>query len=275
NNHTNDKGNIGIERTYDLITEKGLTVSGTQKNDTDKNYVIKEVKGVKIGILSYSYGEIVNGTKKLNGIPVSKSLSERVNVFDSRYFNDTLDMLDKDLNEMKSENPDIIIFVPHWGNEYQTTPSNFQKNLAQEMSNRGVDIIFGSHPHVVQPIETLTSETDNNHKTTVVYSMGNFISNQRKELISSSNYTEDGIMVNVKLKKTDSGVEVSEVSYIPTWVNRYKSNPHYTYEIIPIVNKEELENIDNLNLNDVKSSYENTKKLINNENIPLFTTKES
>lgn len=270
NNHSNDKGKIGIERTYDLINEYGLTASGTRKNAEDKNYIIKDVEGIKLGILSYSYGEIINNIKRLNGLPISSSLTDVVNVFDYRDLHKTIQTLETDINKMKEENPDIIIFVPHWGNEYQTIPNSFQKSLSQELCNIGVDMIFGSHPHVVQPIETLTSNLDPNHKTTVVYSLGNFLSNQRKELISNSNYTEDGIMINVKIKKTNSGTEISEVSYIPTWVNRYQNSGKYTYEIIPIVNKEELESIDNLNLKDVKESYENTKKLINNENIPLY-----
>ena len=91
---------------------------------------------------------------------------------------------------------DIQILVIHWGDEYRRVPNQFQYDLAQKLSDSGVDIIIGSHPHIVQPVEIIKS-TDESHETLVIYSLGNFISNQRRELLGTP-FTEDGLMINIE-----------------------------------------------------------------------------
>ena len=131
-----------------------------------------------------------------------------------------------------------------------------------------MDVIIGSHPHVVQPVKTIKS-SDGTHETLVVYSLGNFLSNQTRDQFN--NYTEDGLMLNIDISKssTDKEANVEKVTCIPTWLNKYynKNTSKYVYEIIPIANKSDLDKIDNLPESKIKKSYENTAKQIETSNL--------
>jgi poly-gamma-glutamate synthesis protein (capsule biosynthesis protein) len=124
----------------------------------------------------------------------------------------------------------------HWGEEYQLKANTWQKSMAQQLSNMGVNMIIGGHPHVVQPVEVIHSE-DSQNTTICIYSLGNAVSNQRRELISSARkgHTEDGVMFSYTLKKSgeDNSVSLYEVDLIPTWVNKYLDSG-FKYTIYPI-----------------------------------------
>lgn len=256
NNHSFDKGDLGVERTLRVLKEKEFDTVGTIENPSDTNYIIKDVEGIKLGITSFSYGELKDNTKFLNGIRITDKSKDKMNVFnmyDAELAFNTINETLKNIQDV-----DLKIVIIHWGNEYQRTPSDFQKNLAQMLSDNGVDIIIGSHPHVVQPVEMIKS-SDGNHDTLVVYSLGNFISNQRKELLGSP-YTEDGLIVDIEITKDvlENKTKVTGATCIPTWVNKYPNNGKDVYEIIPIASKEELASIKNLPLDKAKTSYDNT-----------------
>ena len=256
NNHSFDKGDLGVERTLSVLKEKEFDTVGTIENATDSNYIIKDVNNIKLGITSFSYGELKDNTKFVNGIRISDKSKDKMNVFDMYNAEVAFDTINATLNNIRDV--DLKIVVIHWGNEYQRVPSDFQKNLAQMLSNSGVDIIIGSHPHVVQPVEMIKS-SDGSNETLVIYSLGNFISNQRKELLGSS-YTEDGLMVDIEITKdpVEGNTKVTKATCIPTWVNKYQNNGKDVYEIIPIASKEELSNFENLSLDKAKVSYDNT-----------------
>jgi len=245
-----------VKRTLQVAKEKGLETVGTVQNSGDKNYIIKDIDDISLGITSFSYGEVKNGTKYINGIQISNESKDKMNVFDMYNVDNAFNTIKEDLDNIKDT--DIQIVILHWGSEYQRVPSEFQTNLAQKLSDYGVDIIIGSHPHVVQPIQIIKS-SDGNNGTLVAYSLGNFISNQRKELLGSS-YTEDGLMVNIEITKNfnEDKTYVSHVECIPTWVNKYKKSGKYIYEIIPMYDKIQLNTIDNLPMKEVKTSYNNT-----------------
>ena len=158
--------------------------------------------------------------------------------------------------------------IIHWGEEYHRNPSKFQKLLAQKLCDYGVDIIIGSHPHVVQPIEMIKSEESNN-ETLVIYSLGNFLSNQRREILKTD-YTEDGLIVDIDISKNleTNETKISKVEYIPTWVNKYTdSSNKLQYEIIPIIDETNILSINNLDYDKINSSYINTTSLIANNDI--------
>ena len=263
NNHTFDKGDLGVERTLDVLKSKNLEVIGTVSNTSDKNYIIKEIKGISIGITSFSYGELRENTKFLNGIKVSDSSKEKLNVFDMYNVDNAFNTINKTLQNISDT--DIQVLVIHWGDEYRRTPNEFQTNLAQKLSDSGVDIIIGSHPHVVQPVDTITS-TNGNNETLVIYSLGNFISNQRRELLGTS-FTEDGLMVDIEITKNNEKTFVSKVNCIPTWVNKYTNEGKLTYEVLPITSKENFNNLDNITLDKIKNSYNNTISQIKQSDI--------
>ena len=115
-------------------------------------------------------------------------------------------------------------------------------------------------------METITSSNGDN-ETVVIYSLGNYISNQSRENVGM--YSEDGLMVNIDISKDieSNEVKIEKVTCIPTWVNKYSKNNKYHYEIIPIEDKDTLDNISNLNKSKIKQSYENTSLLIDSSDL--------
>ena len=127
----------------------------------------------------------------------------------------------------------------HWGQEYQTTENATQRTIAQKLCDMGVDVIVGGHPHVVQPMDLLTSTTDSTHKTVCIYSLGNAVSNQRKEELKQScptGHSEDGVLFSVTFEKNSEGVvSVADVQVIPTWVNKITNGDgKVEYNILPL-----------------------------------------
>lgn len=263
NNHTFDKGDLGVNRTLDVLKSKKLIPVGTISNVNDENYIIKEINGISLGITAFSYGQLKENTKFLNGIKVSDESKNKLNIFDSSDVNKAFDTINNTLKNIS--NTDIQILIIHWGDEYKRLPNKFQQDLAQKLSDSGVDIIIGSHPHVVQPVDMIKS-TDGNNETLVIYSLGNFISNQRRELLGTP-YTEDGLMVDIDITKNNGKAFISKVTCIPTWVNKYKKENKITYEIIPITNMENFEYLDNITLEKIKTSYNNTALQIKQSDI--------
>ncbi len=164
---------------------------------------------------------------------------------------------------MKTQGTEYITFYMHWGEEYQLTANTWQKSIAQRLSNMGVNMIIGGHPHVVQPLDYIISE-DGETETVCIYSLGNAVSNQRRELISRSTkgHTEDGVMFSYKLKKSSNGeVTLTDVDLIPTWVYKYQSGG-YKYTIYPIENLETAKSKYPNIASKLTESYERTKAIV-------------
>lgn len=219
NNHSLDQGKKGLINTIDKISEYGMKNIGTYK-EPNENILVEEKEGIKIGFLSYTYG--------LNGMDSTLSKEEltyMVNIIDE-------EKIKADIEKAKSSDVDLIVVFIHWGNEYQREPSNYQLELGGKMVDWGANIILGSHPHVIQKTQIINKNGKDNF---IIYSMGNFLSNQRKETMDNS-YTEDGVMVNLEIEKNlDSGETIiKNIQYIPTWVHRYRENGKLFFEILPI-----------------------------------------
>ncbi len=251
NNHSIDKGKKGIVRTIDNINKYGLKNVGTYKQK-DKDILIENINDINIAFLSYTYG--CNG---LESRLTEDELSFMVNLIDE----------EKIKNEIKKaeEESDAVLVFMHWGNEYQRKPSKFQKDLAMKMIEWGADIILGSHPHVIQESEIVNHEGEDKF---IIYSMGNFISNQRRETLSFKNriYTEDGIIVKIIIEKniTKDKTVIKDVNYVPTWVHRYRSEGRYKYEILPVdeyLQDEEMQLTQEV-MAKLEQSYHNTMDLM-------------
>ena len=151
----------------------------------------------------------------------------------------------------------------HWGVEYKTEPSKYQVKIAEALNEYGVDLILGSNPHVVQPIEEIEGEDGN--KTLVAYSLGNFISNQRLETMGDRR-TADGIILNLTLDKSRKGVKIEKWDYTPTWVYKIPTeNKKSDYYILPVeetLNSENGKKLDKETLNQLKKSLESTKSIV-------------
>ncbi len=239
NNHSYDTRLKGMLRTLEVIDEKSLDRLGVVKDDTEKRYIIKNVNGINIGMLCYTYETDSDKDKvALNGIPLNDEAKGLVNTFNVNELDTFYEKLEAQLKEMETEGADATVLFIHWGEEYHTEPVKTQKTMAQKICDLGVDVIIGGHPHVIEPVDLLISETDPEHKTFCIYSLGNTVSNQRRERMNlKTGHTEDGILFSVTFEKIDDGkAYVKSVDVLPLWVNMFKSSKtgKTVYEIIPL-----------------------------------------
>ena len=220
-NHINDMGDKGIESTAKLIKEAGLDLLGVKNDVKDKNYIVKDIKGIKIGITNYTYSTIdKNGYRYINGLPLSKEMEPKINLFSDSNIENDINNMKSTYDNMLKDGADFTIFYIHWGNEYQLQPSAQQEKLANMLNSIGVNVIFGSHPHVVQPIRRIKNDTTGN-ETLVCYSLGNFVSNQRFETMGNLK-SEDGLMVKLFITKdSNNKIKLSSYETEPTWVYKY------------------------------------------------------
>lgn len=234
NNHCLDRDVSGYHRTRKTLVDKGFDVIGTRESIDDKRYIIKDVKGIKIGVISYGYTMTAeDGNFGVNGISIPYDLLQLMNYYHPDTLeNDMLNMKEQ-IELMREDGAEVIVFYMHWGDEYELEPNDIQKQIAQFLADEKVDIIFGTHPHSLQPIDMIQS-SDGSSDTAVVYSMGNFLSSQRTERIGNP-YTEDGVIVSVKINKdmTTNEITVDIPTYIPTWVNWYGKDGKLFYEVVP------------------------------------------
>lgn len=234
NNHSLDRDVRGFNRTRSVLKERSFDIIGTRESTNDNRYVIKDVNGIKVGIISYSYSMTAEGgARGLNGTSIPEELYPLMNTFRE----DTLDLDFQEMKEqildMRNNGAEVIIFYMHWGDEYELEPNSTQIKIAKFLANQNVDIIFGTHPHSLQPIDIIKSE-DGTNETAVIYSMGNFLSSQRTERIQNP-YTEDGVIVSVRLSKNTktNEIKIEYPTYIPTWVNWYEKDGRLFYEVVP------------------------------------------
>lgn len=222
NNHTYDTRNKGLIRTQEVIDDRGLNRIGTRLTADAKNYTVADVNGIKIGMINYTYNtsQDSDGTISLNGITLTNADSQLVNSFNYNQLDSFYEKLSGEMEAMYAEGAQAIVVYIHWGDEYQTSPNSYQTRIAQQLCNMGVDVIVGNHAHVPQPVELLTSETDEDQKCLCLYSTGNSISN-----IYRGNFpvnTEDGMLFSFTFAKYSDGTVVLEsAEVLPTWVYRY------------------------------------------------------
>ena len=269
NNHCYDSSESGLLRTLKVLNEKKIDHTGTRLTESDKKYFIKDVKGIKFGFICYTYETAADGYKAINGIATSSTAAPLINSFDygnlDAFYSDVSAQLDK----MRAEGADVLIVYPHWGEEYELSANSFQKEMAQKLCNMGVDVIIGGHPHVVQPVDLLTSEKDSSHKTACLYSMGNFVSNQRRQYMGlNDGHTEDGLIFELDFTKySDGSVSFDKGKIIPTWVHMYGNKP--VFAITPVASSNISEDAEKLGLNNsssglslAKGSYDRTAALV-------------
>ncbi len=265
NNHTYDCGYNGFIRKIDVIKNEGLEYTGIAKNQAEKLYNIVDVKGIKIGILNYTYETPATGegNKAINGILVDKKAVNLINSFNYDKLDVFYSDIESKINLMKKDGADVIVVYPHWGTEYILEGNTYQKQMAQRMCDLGVDVIIGGHPHVVEPVEVFKSEISGK-RTVCLYSLGNFISNQRKHLMNlNTGNTEDGVIFNVNFEKYgDGSVKVKSVDAIPTWVDLANGS----YKVIPldksVANWEASFGLTENIAYEARKSYERTMALI-------------
>jgi poly-gamma-glutamate capsule biosynthesis protein CapA/YwtB (metallophosphatase superfamily) len=222
NNHALDRGALGFKRTLRVLDSLQIPHTGTFIDSTDRRLhypLILEKNNIRIALLNYTYGT--------NGLEIPPPYI--INRIDS-------DIINKDLTKARQASPDFVIVTIHWGLEYERLANTQQKKLASFILSHGANVIIGSHPHVIQPVE-LIYNADSSVNQLVVYSLGNYVSNQRAQ------YKDGGIMFNLNLIKTASGTQIDKYSYIPSWVYRNDLSGRSVFYILPVSLYEQENNI--------------------------------
>lgn len=212
NNHAMDKKEKGILSAIAYWDKIGMAHTGAYKSQADRDQIRTMTQNdITFAFLAYTYGT--------NGIPVPKDKPYLVNIIQE-------DLMKKDIERAKKLG-DVVVVSMHWGIEYQTLPNAEQQRLAHLLADWGVDIVIGTHPHVLQPFAWIQRE--DGHKTFVMYSLGNFLSAQ-SELLQWI-----GGMGEITVVKTQDGakssMELIRPAFTPSFM--YSKNYH-DYQIIPM-----------------------------------------
>ncbi len=192
NNHCLDRRDKGLARTCHALDSMGIAHIGTYRDEHERSQRIPHivnVKGIKIAFLDYTYGT--------NGIPIQGNVV--VDFIDQQRIAD-------DIALARERGAHAICVNLHWGIEYQLKPVASQRDLGDWLVSQGVDLIIGGHPHVVEPMEMRYSK-EHDKNVLLVYSMGNFISNQ------SDIDTRGGAMVKVSLRMENGRAVVVDPRY--------------------------------------------------------------
>ena len=222
-NHILDTGLYGLKYTDKVFKDRGLDTVGVHadKKRSEDKILIKEVNGIKIAILAYAYG--------YNGMDANLTTQERNN-----------HLSDLDEEKMKEEiqraekEADVTVVMPQMGVEYKMEPTEKQKALYHKMIEWGADVVFGGHPHVIEPAEIVEKDGD---KKFIIYSMGNFVSNQRMERMENK-WPERGLLMDVTFEKANNKTTVKTVKAHPTLVysklngRNINGAPLYDYKIM-------------------------------------------
>jgi poly-gamma-glutamate synthesis protein (capsule biosynthesis protein) len=231
NNHSLDSRSSGVLSTLDFLDEASLEYVGTYRSQEEKDQpFIKEIEGITFGFGSYTYGT--------NGLAVPKDMPYLVNTLDM-YDEIKIENMAKEVSLLNDE-AEVVVIMIHFGNEYHYTPNHHQKNIVDILFEAGADVILGSHPHVLQPIEIRKIEENGITRTgIVIYSLGNFLSSQRY----TENRPEDtdiGVIMDIHFEKTyNDPVKITGISLTPTLT--YWSQKEIS--VIPII--EFYENAEN------------------------------
>lgn len=240
-NHALDKGFNGLSRTIDVLNDADISHLGTYKTKEEQDKtLIKYVKGIKIAFVNFAYGT--------NGIPIPSDKPYCVNLIDENLMKEQID-------RAKQEEPDIIIACMHWGTEYKTTPNSTQEQLTDFLFKNGVDIILGTHPHVLEPMEkrTVTLDDGTTKDGFVIYSLGNFIADQNAE------YTRDSIILNIDITKhTDGKITIDNYEYVPIYMYKDTSKKKQKMKLLDI--NKNIYNYENYLDNNISKSLYNTLK---------------
>lgn len=204
NNHTLDKKEAGLLAAIETMEANKIPYMGAYKSLEDQQTDrIFEVKNIKLGFLNYTFG--------LNGHQIPKGKEYLVNIINT-------EQMIKDIHSLK-EQVDVVIMSVHWGEEYALEPSESQRELAHLLANAGADIIFGHHPHVIQPYERITTNEGESH---VFYSLGNFFSAQQFDSTNIGGIAK--IQITKKEVQDKVMLDIKNPSFTGTIVT--KGNPY-------------------------------------------------
>ena len=230
-------GTDGLKRTLGALKDQSLATLGTTETKEEPHHAVKNIGGIKVGMAAYTFASIGADSKvTINNHTASGADAALISAFDYNNLSAFYQEIEYEISAMRAKGAETIMLYLHWGNEYDTSISDNQRAIAQKLCDLGVDLIVGSHPHVVQPVDLLTSSIDPSHRTVCLYSVGTLLSNLRSDVIGQpSGHTEDGMLFTFTLSKYNDGtVRLSAVKVIPTWVVVRGSGESRDFHILPL-----------------------------------------
>lgn len=225
----------GLTSTINFLNDAGIDHVGTYATDpadsADQGVLIRTVNGIKIAFIAFTKG--VNGMS----LPTGKEFCVDLlySDYNSNYTEVNTTAILNRINAAKDQNPDVIVAMLHWGEEYSIEPSDSQKSITELMFKNGVDVILGSHSHVAGPMEMTTVQTvDGETKDCfVAYSLGNFLSSM---MGISRDYIFESMILNLEFTKSGETGEttISNVSYTPLYIVDHGETADVRFEVVPI-----------------------------------------
>lgn len=219
-NHILDTHLSGLKSTVKAFEDKGVPTFGVKASADAPDILYKDINGIRVAIVGYAYG--------FNGLESQLTQQE----YATHLKDLTPEKVQADLQKAEQE-ADITVVMPQLGEEYRLEPTAEQVKLYKQMVEWGADIIFGGHPHVLEPTEIVEKDGE---KKFIIYSMGNLLSNQRYETLQNY-WTERGVIMEVEITKENGKTVLSGVKPHPTWVSRtpidrrYKEHQAYDYQV--------------------------------------------
>ncbi len=203
NNHMLDRYFDGMVQTVSLVEKHGFDFGGANRSQAEMDAPnVVEVNGIKLGMLCYA--QHTNGMERHSSV---RAKEYGINYLGKADFA-------ADVKKLRDAGAEVVIAIPHWGAEYERQPGTYALTMARRMAEAGVDVILGSHPHVVQPVRFLEVKLPSGeaHRTLVAYSLGNFISNMSRP------FTDMGIILEFTLvEKGTGGFSIEDVGYVPVY----------------------------------------------------------
>lgn len=243
NNHSADKGKLGVERTQKVLRDLGFLQTGTFTQEEYQARRVQEtvVNGIRMVILNYTYDT--------NGIPVPKGTV--VNVIEK-------ERILGDFELARAKKPDLIIVVYHYGKEYESAPDKYQREWTELAFQEGAQIVLGGHPHTLQPFERRISKDrfGIERERFIIWSLGNFVSNMNRRQV------DGGIVLNFKIVKTEEQIRIRSISYEPVWVHTPIENGRLKFYVLPAREHLQSKNLDAMAMFRMKQFLEDTDKLL-------------
>ncbi len=223
NNHIMDRGYSGLMDTLDNVRALGLDTFGTAKSweERDKPFIV-DINGIKVGLISYTYNT--------NGVTVPAGHEYAINYIENFY---TLEPIKADMDKARSAGADLVALYLHMGEEYLHEPTPYQKEMVRELTAAGADMIIGTHTHVPQPLEWISVDIPGGgtRRSLVIYTLGNFCTNQHLTIGVPTDLTRYGILSRIKLGKDMNSGEtwIEDVDY-----EVYICHIDWRHRVIPV-----------------------------------------
>ncbi len=216
-NHLLDRGRQGLFRTLEYLDRLGLAhVGSARTSDPAARVVLREVNGIAVAFLAY--------TTTTNGLPVPADSPWAVNLYRP-------ETAVEDVARARRAGADVVVCALHAGVEYQRQPAPEQRRIVDQLLAAGVDVVLGSHPHVIEPIEhrAMPGPAGANRTAFVAYSLGNLLSNQRWR------YSDCGLLVSLTLiKEPGRPARLLRSGWQALWVHKYWAGGRVKYRILPV-----------------------------------------